>query len=100
MENSKKTPEPTGAVATASKPVDEAEAKKNDLKKKRVRYLAVDTVNSKETSPQAKKSVMIWDTQSEQVVGSKVYDVKTPPETGQTGQFNTYTADYIAMGNS
>ncbi len=76
-----------------------AESKKIALKKKNVRYLAVDTVNSKETSPQAKKSVMIWDTKSEQVVGSKVYDVKTPPEAGQTGQFNTYTADYIAMGD-
>ena len=76
-----------------------AESQKVEMKKKKVRYLAVDTVNSKETSPQAKKSVMIWDTKSEQVVGSKVYDVKTTPQAGQTGQFNTYTADYIAMGN-
>jgi hypothetical protein len=73
--------------------------KKAAMKKKKERYIAVDTDNSKETSPQAKKSVMIWDTQSEQIVGNNVYDVKTPPQTGQVGKFDTYNATYIAMGN-
>ena len=75
------------------------EEKKAVMKKKKVRYIAVDTDNSKETSPQAKKSVMIWDTQSEKIVGNNVYDVQTPPQTGEVGKFDTYNATYIAMGN-
>ena len=76
----------------------QSEAKKAALKKKKVRYIAVDTVKDKETSPDAKKSVMIWDTQSEQVVGNNVYDVKSTPEVGQTAKFETYSATYVGSG--
>jgi hypothetical protein len=76
-----------------------AEEKKAELKKTKVRYIAVDTDKSKDTSPKAKKSVMIWDTQSEKIVGNNVYDVEKPPQTGQVGKFDTYNATYIAMGN-
>src|SRR5438876_9078220 len=34
--------------------------KKQQLKKKKIRYLAVPTVPSKETSPEAKEILMIW----------------------------------------
>lgn len=72
--------------------------KKTALKRKKVRYIAVDTVKDKDTSPDAKKSVMIWDTQSEQVVGNNVYDVKSTPEVGQTAKFDTYSATYVGSG--
>src|SRR4051812_5808074 len=36
-------------------------AKKEELKKKKVRYLAVPTIRSKESSPEAKEILMIWD---------------------------------------
>ena len=53
------------------------------LKKKRVRYIAVDTEKNEKTSPRAKKTVMIWDTQSESIVGNNVYDVEKTPSVGQ-----------------
>jgi hypothetical protein len=38
---------------------------------------------------------MIFDTQTDQVVGNQVYDVKTEPKTGQVGKFETYSAEYV-----
>lgn len=69
------------------------------LKKKKVRYIAVDTEKNEKTSPKAKKSVMIFDTQSEQIVGNNVYDVQTPPPVGKTAKFETYSAEYVGSGS-
>jgi hypothetical protein len=41
---------------------------------------------------------MIFDTQTDQVVGNHVYDVKTEPKTGQVGKFETYSAEYVGTG--
>jgi hypothetical protein len=73
-------------------------AKKATLKKK-VRYIAVDTEKNEKTSPKAKKAVMIWDTQSEQVVGNNVYDVEKTPAVGSNAKFETYSAQYVATGS-
>jgi hypothetical protein len=73
--------------------------KKATLKKKKVRYIAVDTENDHRTSPKAKKSVMIWDTQSETVVGNNVYDVEKAPRVGTTAKFETYSAEYVGSGS-
>lgn len=67
--------------------------------KKRPRYIAVDTVKDEKTSPKAKKAVMIWDTQSETIVGNNVYDVQNPPEVGSTAKFETYSAEYVGSGS-
>ena len=58
--------------------------RKSELKARNTRYIAVDTEKDEHTSPQAKKSVMIWDTQSQEVVGNDVYDLKSPPPVGST----------------
>ena len=68
--------------------------KTRDLK--RSRYLAVATV--REPDSKGAKSLMIFDTETDQVVGSHVYDVKTEPKTGQLGKFETYSADYVGTG--
>ena len=68
------------------------------LKKKKVRYIAVDTVRSKEAPPKAKKTVMIWDTQSESLASADVYDLEAPPAVGQTAKFDTYSAEYVGNG--
>lgn len=65
---------------------------------RKTRYIAVDTVRDEHTSPRAKKAVMLWDTQSEQVVGNNVYDVQTPPPVGSTARFETYSAEYVGSG--
>src|SRR5271165_6012363 len=60
------------------------------------RYLAVDTVREKEAS--GAKSVMIYDTQTDQVVGNDVYDVKQSPKEGTISKFDTYSAEYVGRG--
>ena len=72
--------------------------KKAALKKKRVRYIAVDTVKDERTSPKAKKDVMLWDVESQQIVGNNVYDVESTPSVGQTAKFETYAAEYVGSG--
>lgn len=63
------------------------------------RYIAVDTEKDEHTSPKAKRSVMIWDTESQEVVGNNVYDVPTPPLVGKTVKFDTYSAGYVGTGS-
>ena len=75
-----------------------APEKKAVLKKKKVRYIAVETVRSKTTSLKAKKTVMIWDTQSGALAGTDVYDLESPPPVGQTAKFDTYSAEYVGSG--
>ncbi len=73
--------------------------RKTALKKKRVRYIAVDTAKDNRTSAKAQKSVMIWDTQSQEVVGNNVYDVQKAPSVGSTAKFDTYSAEYVGSGS-
>jgi len=72
--------------------------RKAALKAKRVRYIAVDTEKNSKTSPQAKKSVMVWDTQSQEIAGGDVYDVKRSPKVGETAKFDKYSAEYVGSG--
>lgn len=66
-------------------------------KKKKPRYIAVQTV--KEENSKGASQVMIFDTQSNQVVGNNVYDLKSSPKVGQTSKFDTYTAEYVGTGS-
>ena len=59
----------------------------------------MDTEKNEKTSPKAKKAVMIWDTQSETIVGNNVYDVQSPPAVGSTAKFETYSAEYVGSGS-
>jgi hypothetical protein len=63
---------------------------------RKARYIAVDTVREKNST--GAKSVMIYDTQSQQVVGNNVYDVKQSPKQGTVSKFDTYTAEYVGSG--
>jgi hypothetical protein len=73
--------------------------RKAALKAKKVRYIAVDTEKNAKTSPQAKKSVMVWDTQTQRVAGNDVYDVKKSPAVGETAKFDRYSAEYVGSGS-
>lgn len=72
--------------------------RKREMKARKTRYIAVDTEKDQHTAAGAKKSVMIWDTQSQEVVGNNVYDVKSPPPVGSTAKFDTYSAEYVGSG--
>jgi hypothetical protein len=63
---------------------------------RKTRYIAVDTVREKDSS--GAKSVMIYDTETQQVVGNNVYDVKEPPKEGTVSKFDTYSAEYVGNG--
>jgi hypothetical protein len=71
-------------------------------KPRKVRYLAVATEKSAplpgRKAPKSEKSVMIWDTHSEQIVGNNVYDVEAAPDLGTVTRFETYSAEYIGAG--
>ena len=69
------------------------------MKSRKSRYIAVDTAKDERTAPNAQKSVMIWDTQSQQVVGNNVYDVQSAPRVGSTAKFDTYSAEYVGNGS-
>ena len=64
---------------------------------KESRYIAVATV--REPDSKGAKSLMIFDTQTDQVVGNHVYDVKTEPKTGQVVKFESYSAEYVGTGH-
>ncbi len=89
-----------GRLANERKREDAArKSGKKVAAKKRPRYIAVDTVKDEKTSPKAKKAVMIWDTQSETIVGNNVYDVQNTPDVGSTAKFETYSAEYVGSGS-
>jgi len=87
----------TGGLTAKSKSKEEAQ-EMIAIKKTLPRYIAVDTPKDKRSAPGTKKDVMIWDTQSEALVGNYVYDVSSPPAIGGTAKFDTYSAQYVGNG--
>jgi hypothetical protein len=73
--------------------------RKAQLKARKVRYIAVDTEKNAKTSPQAKKSVMVWDTDKQEIASDNVYDVQKSPPVGQTAKFDRYSAEYVGSGS-
>jgi hypothetical protein len=69
--------------------------KKQQLKKKKVKYLAVPTVRSKETSPKAKEILMIWDVPRETLASKNVYELGTTPEVGKLATYDDMVAAYV-----
>lgn len=64
-----------------------------ELSRRKVRYIAVKT--SRTPKSEGSTSCMVWDTQSEQVVGNTVYDCKNAPSEGSTAKFDSYSAEYV-----
>ncbi len=66
--------------------------------KKKPRYIAVDT--HPDDRAQGSNSVMLWDTQTEEIVGSNVYDVEAPPKIGEVAMWDTLSAQYVGVGRA
>jgi hypothetical protein len=96
-ERQRRVAEERGRVAAANRESQrrKAAASKSPAKKKS-RYIAVDTV--KDDKSKGAKSVMIFDTQSQEIVGNDVYDVKSAPPKGSVAKFSTYSAEYVGSG--
>ena len=69
-----------------------------DMKAKKVRYIAVDTERGQASSPRAKKTVMIYDTQTQKVASNSAYDVEKTPAVGGTAKIDNYSAEYVGSG--
>ena len=74
------------------------EKRKAAMKAKKVRYIAVDTEKGTKTSPKAKKTVMIYDTQTQKVATNTAYDVEKTPDVGTTAKIDNYSAEYVGSG--
>jgi hypothetical protein len=69
--------------------------KKQELKQKKVRYLAVSTVRSPETSQKAKEVVRIWDIPRETFANTNVYELDTTPAKGKLASYEGMVAENI-----
>ena len=72
--------------------------RKADMKAKKVRYIAVDTHRGAKSSPKAKKTVMIYDTQTQRIASNNAYDVAQTPSVGSTAKIDSYSAEYVGSG--
>lgn len=72
--------------------------RKANMKAKKVRYIAVDTERGEKTSPKARKTVMIYDTQTQKVASNVAYDVEKTPDVGATAKIDNYSAEYVGSG--
>jgi hypothetical protein len=75
----------------------QASASKKKKADKPARYIAVKT--EKEDFNTGKEAVMVFDTQTNELVGNNVYDVKSTPKAGQMAKFDNYTAEYVGTGS-
>lgn len=72
--------------------------RKADMRAKKVRYIAVDTHRGAKSSPKAKKTVMIYDTQTQRIASNNAYDVAQTPSVGSTAKIDSYSAEYVGSG--
>ena len=72
-----------------------APTKKDELNKKKIHYLAVPTVRSKQTSPKAEEVLMIWDIPRESLVGQNVYELDNKPPVGTLASYDNLRAEYV-----
>jgi hypothetical protein len=69
-----------------------------EMKAKKVRYIAVDTERGQKSSPKARKTVMIYDTETQKVASNNAYDVEKAPGVGTTAKIDNYSAEYVGSG--
>jgi mannitol-specific phosphotransferase system IIBC component len=69
-----------------------------NMKAKKVRYIAVDTERGQKSSPKAKKTVMIYDTQTQRIASNNAYDVEKSPSVGSTAKIDSFSAEYVGSG--
>lgn len=72
--------------------------RKANMKARKVRYIAVETERGQASSPKAKKTVMIYDTQTQRVASNNAYDVEKTPTVGSTAKIDNYSAEYVGSG--
>ena len=72
--------------------------RKANMKARKVRYIAVETERGQASSPKARKTVMIYDTETQRVASNSAYDVEKAPSVGTTAKIDNYSAEYVGSG--
>jgi hypothetical protein len=83
--------------STRSSSSSSSTASSSQKKASTPRYIAVETEPSAQST--GKSSAMVFDTQTNQIVGNNVYDLNSTPQAGKTMKFDTYSAQYVGTGN-
>ena len=87
------TPVQREVAATRAREMVKKMTKRHE--KPKSRYLAVPT--KRDSRAKTATNVMIFDTQSESIVGNIVYDLNERPPGGQPIRFETYSASFVAQ---
>ena len=61
------------------------------------KYIAVRTRS--DSRAKTRTSIVVWDTQSSEIVGNNVYDLNDTPPLGTVVKFETYSAQYVGTGD-
>ena len=61
---------------------------------KPTKYIAIPTKS--DSRAKTKTSVMLWDTEAQEIVGNNVYDLNAAPPSGTVVKFETYSAEFVA----
>jgi hypothetical protein len=61
------------------------------------RFIAVRTRS--DARAKTRTSVVVWNTQSAQIVGNTVYDINQSPPLNTVLKFETYSAQYVGTGD-
>ena len=85
------------AESVARRVAPKAAAKARAKSKPAPRYIAVRTRS--DARAKTKTSVMVWDTRTEEIVGNDVYDLNDTPPSGAQVKFETYSAQFVAVGS-
>jgi hypothetical protein len=64
-------------------------------RKKMPRVIAIATEKNSQTDGRAAKAVMLFDTDAQQIIGNKVYDIEKEPSPGEDVRFETQSANYL-----
>ena len=63
------------------------------MRKRRARYVAVQTVRNTDSTGDV--SCMVFDVQTEKLIGTTVFDCDRAPQIGETIKFATFSATYV-----
>ncbi|HEY5742720.1 MAG TPA: hypothetical protein VIS99_09275 [Terrimicrobiaceae bacterium] len=89
----KKTLADSGTRYLAVRTADPTPAQRAEIRADMEKPDSLYSVGAK--APSTIYCVMIWDTQSQQIVGSDCYAVLKLPQPGEVARFDTYTAQYV-----
>ena len=90
--------EPKAKLKAEPKPAPELEpepAPRPKPHKTLPRIIAVATEKDERTDKKAAKSIMLFDTHAQKIIGNKVYDIESEPRAGDDVRFETHAASYV-----